>query len=114
MPLSLACVLSGHTDVVWCAAWAPSGRALATCGGDKQIRIWTAVNEAAAEASEPAAAADGAAAAAAPIKFVCKQVLDGVSDTATQRSRVCRSLLARRCSLFRFCARLFDLVLCCC
>ncbi|RUS87269.1 hypothetical protein EGW08_004949 [Elysia chlorotica] len=32
--------LTGHTDQVWCVAWSPSGSLLASCGGDKTIRIW--------------------------------------------------------------------------
>ena len=32
--------LRGHTDRVWHASWSPSGEALATCSGDKTIRIW--------------------------------------------------------------------------
>ena len=32
--------LTGHTDRVWCAAWEPSGRALATCSSDKTVRLW--------------------------------------------------------------------------
>jgi WD40 repeat protein len=65
MPLQLEAILSGHTDVVWCAAWSPSGRALATAGGDKQVRVWTIE-------PDPEKGPDAT-------KFVCKQVLDGVS-----------------------------------
>ena len=34
-------VLLGHVGAVWCAEWSPNGKLLATCGGDKCIRIWT-------------------------------------------------------------------------
>lgn len=70
MPLTLVHSLQGHSDVVWCAAWSPSGRALATCGGDKQVRVW-------AMEADPSAGADA-------MKFVCKQVLDG-THTRTVR-----------------------------
>ena len=39
-------VLEGHTDRVWCVSWSPLGKYLATCGGDKQIRIWSKQHEA--------------------------------------------------------------------
>jgi len=33
-------VLTGHTDRVWGVAWAPNGRRLASCSGDKTVRVW--------------------------------------------------------------------------
>eukprot|EP00124_Ichthyophonus_hoferi_P004381 Ihof_evm3s473 gene=Ihof_evmTU3s473 len=30
----------GHADRVWCAAWHPNGKLLATCGGDKTVKLW--------------------------------------------------------------------------
>jgi WD40 repeat protein len=32
--------LEGHTDRVWSVAWSPSGKAIASCSGDKTVRIW--------------------------------------------------------------------------
>ncbi|GFH26413.1 probable cytosolic iron-sulfur protein assembly protein CIAO1 homolog [Haematococcus lacustris] len=33
-------VLEGHTDRVWAVAWSPSGENLASCSGDKTVRLW--------------------------------------------------------------------------
>jgi WD40 repeat protein len=32
--------LAGHDDRVWMVAWHPSGQVLASCSGDKTVRIW--------------------------------------------------------------------------
>jgi WD40 repeat protein len=33
---------------VWCAAWSPTGTTLATCSGDKTVRLWARVDSGAA------------------------------------------------------------------
>ena len=38
--LEQVATLSGHQERVWHAAWNPQGTLLASCGGDKVIRIW--------------------------------------------------------------------------
>eukprot|EP00123_Amoebidium_parasiticum_P005640 comp16785_c0_seq1/m.15164 comp16785_c0_seq1/g.15164 ORF comp16785_c0_seq1/g.15164 comp16785_c0_seq1/m.15164 type:complete len:335 (-) comp16785_c0_seq1:83-1087(-) len=38
--LQLKAELKGHTDRVWCASWSPNGQTLATCSGDKTVRLW--------------------------------------------------------------------------
>ena len=38
--ISLQATLEGHTDRVWCVAWEPQGRSLATCSSDKTVRLW--------------------------------------------------------------------------
>ncbi|CAN8007036.1 unnamed protein product [Ixodes hexagonus] len=40
MKLSKLSDLEGHEDRVWNVAWNPSGTLLASCGGDKTIRLW--------------------------------------------------------------------------
>ena len=40
MALEQVCVLKGHLDRVWNVAWSPNGSLLASCGGDKVVRIW--------------------------------------------------------------------------
>lgn len=40
MSITEVAVLSGHEDRIWCVRWSPSGSLLASCSGDKTIRIW--------------------------------------------------------------------------
>eukprot|EP00762_Andalucia_godoyi_P000977 ANDGO_03810.mRNA.1 hypothetical protein len=40
MSLVKICDLRGHGESVWCVAWHPSGSVLASCSGDKSIRLW--------------------------------------------------------------------------
>ena len=37
----LLATLSGHDDRVWMVSWHPSGTMLASCSGDKTVRIWS-------------------------------------------------------------------------
>ncbi|XP_015911178.2 probable cytosolic iron-sulfur protein assembly protein CIAO1 homolog [Parasteatoda tepidariorum] len=45
MSLLLVAELIGHEDRVWCVAWDPTGQVLASCSGDKTIRIWSKEQE---------------------------------------------------------------------
>ncbi|CAO3659979.1 unnamed protein product [Umbelopsis ramanniana] len=38
--LELVAQLKGHNDRVWQVAWSPNGNMLASCSGDKTVRIW--------------------------------------------------------------------------
>ena len=40
MSLKLIQTLDDHQERVWCVAWNPKGTLLASCGGDKSIKIW--------------------------------------------------------------------------
>ncbi|KAJ2516654.1 Cytosolic iron-sulfur protein assembly protein [Coemansia sp. RSA 1939] len=47
MPLRLvlAAELEGHEDRVWQVSWDPTGLRLASCSGDKSVRIWTPLTQ---------------------------------------------------------------------
>ena len=34
------CLLEAHEEMAWDVAWNPSGTLLASCSGDKTIRLW--------------------------------------------------------------------------
>ncbi|CAG8602914.1 3965_t:CDS:2 [Ambispora leptoticha] len=38
--LELLAELKGHTDRVWSVAWSPTSNILASCGGDRTVRLW--------------------------------------------------------------------------
>ncbi|EFJ45841.1 hypothetical protein VOLCADRAFT_63171 [Volvox carteri f. nagariensis] len=40
LSLELVANLTGHQDRVWSVAWSPKGDLLASCSGDKTVRIW--------------------------------------------------------------------------
>ena len=74
--LTPLCVLEGHTDRVWHAAVHPVHELLATCGGDRSVRLWVPRAPAAATAAA-AAAADSTS---APSDWVCCHVSDGFTQ----------------------------------
>ncbi|CAM6101588.1 unnamed protein product [Calypogeia fissa] len=69
LSLRLVQELEGHTDRVWGVAWSPSGELLASCSGDKSLRIWE--KSPSSSSSSPT--------------WTCKAVLDEV-HTRTVRS----------------------------
>ena len=34
------CLLEAHEEIAWNVQWNPFGTILASCGGDKSIRLW--------------------------------------------------------------------------
>lgn len=40
MDIELEEELKGHLERIWCVRWHPNGKWLASCGADRNIRIW--------------------------------------------------------------------------
>lgn len=38
--LTLQQAIKGHQDWVWQVAWSPDGSLLASCSGDKSVKLW--------------------------------------------------------------------------
>ncbi|ORX55168.1 WD40 repeat-like protein [Hesseltinella vesiculosa] len=43
--LELVATLEGHQDRVWQASWHPTKTVLATCSGDKTVRLWAPISQ---------------------------------------------------------------------
>ena len=78
-------VLAGHSDRVWHVSWCKTKNMLATCGGDKSVRLWAPKPTPTAPATDGAAGAGAAGAGAgagspeAQQAWVCVETLDGVA-----------------------------------
>lgn len=62
MSLEETQVLEGHDDRVWSVCWSPSGELLASCSGDKTVRMWARQASPSSTASAP--------------KWICKAILE--------------------------------------
>ncbi|KXS16177.1 WD40 repeat-like protein, partial [Gonapodya prolifera JEL478] len=80
----------GHTDRVWHCAWSPSGKELATCSGDKTVRIWAPASPKAFQAiPNPPSTAPDVESDEKPKDFsnfwTCTALLDGSHKRTVRR-----------------------------
>lgn len=76
--MELAATLEGHSARVWDISWSPTGSLLASCSGDKSIRLWGPAVRGAEQEDE---------------SWVCKGTLTG------QHSRTVRSVAWSPCGM---------------
>ncbi|MEW5310931.1 MAG: hypothetical protein WDW38_002684 [Sanguina aurantia] len=86
LELELEQALEGHTDRVWGVAWSPSGEHLASCSGDKTVRIWSRRDLSQQQQQQQQQQHQAQQHASPPSSWICSAVLE---DAHTRTIRAC-------------------------
>ena len=87
-------VLEGHKDRVWHVCWTHTGETLASCGGDKTVRLWQ--RKPTLAAGEEGGDDGTATASGGDAEYLCAETLEGTHTKTIRRCEfsTCDTMIA--------------------